>query len=105
MTAAMRQSQVGRDESDRSLPASIPWSELEGLHGKIGRHFARSEPRARALSYLHGLLTPLDRKNGRRIARLAEESRPDGMQRLLTRAQWSADAVRDELQDYVKVQV
>jgi SRSO17 transposase len=54
---------------------------------------------------LHGLLTPLDRKNGRRIARLAEESRPDGMQRLLTRAQWSADAVRDELQDYVKVQV
>jgi SRSO17 transposase len=48
-----------------------------------------------------GLLAPLERKNGRRLADFADEARPDGMQRLLTRAKWSADAVRDEVQDYV----
>jgi hypothetical protein len=80
---------------------AVPWSEVEAMHGRIGRHFARSEPRDRAVSYVLGLLAPLDRKNGRRLADFAEESRPDGMQRLLTRARWNADAVRDELQDYV----
>jgi SRSO17 transposase len=71
------------------------------MHGRIGRHFARSEPRDRAINYVLGLLAPLDRKNGRRLADFAEESRPDGMQRLLTRARWNADGVRDELQNYV----
>jgi SRSO17 transposase len=81
---------------------AVPWSEVEALHRRIGRHFARSEPRDRARNYVLGLLAPLDRKNGRRLADFAEESRPDGMQRLLTRARWNADAVRDELQDYVR---
>lgn len=80
---------------------SVPWSELDALHQRIGRHFARSEPRLRALRYIRGLLASPDRKNGRRLADFAQEQRPDGMQRLLTRASWSAEAVRDELQDYV----
>jgi SRSO17 transposase len=80
---------------------AVPWSEVEQLHTRIGRHFARAEPRERALNYLLGLLAPLGRKNGRRLADFAEERRPDGMQRLLTRAKWSADGVRDDLQDYI----
>jgi hypothetical protein len=85
----------------RAGQPSIPWSELDALHQRIGRHFARSEPRLRARRYIQGLLASHDRKNGRRLADFAEEQRPDGMQRLLTRASWSAEAVRDEVQDYV----
>jgi SRSO17 transposase len=91
--------------ADRGWPSAISWSELDALHARLGRHFARSEPRQRALSYLHGLLAPLERKNGRSLAQFAEESRADGMQRLLSQAKWSSDAVRDELQDYVTEQL
>jgi SRSO17 transposase len=87
---------------DAAVPSSIPWSDLVALHTRIGVHFVRSEPRERALSYLSGLLAPLERKNARRLADFAHEARPDGMQRLLTQAKWSCDAVRDEVQDYVK---
>ena len=38
--------------------------ELEDLHGRIAHHFARPEPRRRALSYLKGLTGALERKNG-----------------------------------------
>jgi SRSO17 transposase len=82
-------------------PGVSLWSELDLLHARIGRHFARSEPRDRALAYLRGLLAPIERKNGWSLARYADESRPDGMQRLLTRASWDPDAVRDEIQDFV----
>lgn len=90
---------------DGDWPSAISWSELDALHARIGRHFARAEPRQRALSYLHGLLAPLERKNGRSLALFAAESRADGMQRLLSQAKWSSDAVRDELQDYVAEQM
>jgi SRSO17 transposase len=86
---------------DDDWPSAISWSELDALHARIGRHFARSEPRQRALSYLHGLLAQLERKNGRSLAHFAEESRADGMQRLLSQAKWSSDAVRDEVQDFI----
>src|SRR5215217_7961117 len=52
---------------------------LEEVHARIAGRFARSEPRARVLAYLRGLLGQLERKNG-----------------------WTlADAVRDELRSYV----
>ena len=74
---------------------------LETLHQRIGRHFRRVEPRRRALRYLHGLLSPCARKNGWQIAEITGEATPDGMQRLLTAAQWDAHAVRDDLRAYV----
>jgi SRSO17 transposase len=40
-------------------------------------------------------------KNGWTIAEAAGDATPDGMQRLLNRADWDADAVRDDLRDYV----
>ena len=63
--------------------------------------FVRAEPRQRALAYLRGLLSQTERKNGWQLAELAGEVTPDGMQRLLSTAQWDADQVRDDLQQYV----
>src|SRR3954465_4835110 len=78
------------------------WAEgLEEVHRRIAGAFARSEPRARVLDYLRGLLGQLERKNGWTLAEAAGEVSPDGMQRLLRTADWNAEAVRDELRDYV----
>src|SRR3954454_19640425 len=74
---------------------------LEQVHARIAGVFARSEPRARVLAYLRGLLGRLERKNGWTLAEAAGEVSPDGMQRLLRTADWNADAVRDELRAYV----
>jgi hypothetical protein len=57
--------------------------ELEHLHARIAPRFARPEPRLRALAYLKGIVSSLERKNGWQLAEGAGESRPDGMQRLL----------------------
>ena len=82
------------------------WDEqFHSLHERIARHFARSEPRRRALAYLKGLTSPCERKNGWQLAEVAEESCPDGMQRLLNHAVWNADAVRDDLRQYVVEQL
>src|SRR4051794_29083057 len=74
---------------------------LAEVHARIAGAFARSEPRARVLASLRGLLGQLERKNGWTLAEAAGEVSPDGMQRLLRTADWNADAVRDELRDYV----
>jgi len=45
------------------------WSgELVALHGQIAPRFCRAEPRARALRYLRGLLSSVQRKNGWQLA-------------------------------------
>jgi SRSO17 transposase len=75
--------------------------ELERLHARIAHHFARPEPRRRALAYLKGIVSSVERKNGWQLAEHAGESRPDGMQRLLNSAVWDADLVRDDLRAYI----
>jgi SRSO17 transposase len=78
------------------------WAEeLAALHQQVGRHFYRAEPRRRALAYLRGLLSTVERKNGWQLAEFAGEATPDGIQRLLQSSRWDADAVRDDLRDYV----
>lgn len=80
----------------------VAWGEqLEEVATRLGRYFVRHEPRQRAMAYLQGLLSEVPRKNGWQLAEQAGEGTPDGMQRLLSTAVWSADAVRDELQAYV----
>jgi SRSO17 transposase len=74
---------------------------LEEVHARIASRFARSEPRERVLAYVRGLLAPVERKNSWTLAERAGEANPDGMQRLLGAADWDADAVRDDLRDYV----
>ena len=75
--------------------------ELAALHARIARHFARAEPRQHVLTYLKGLLGPLERKNGWHIAEWAGDQTPDGVQRLLSKAKWDAGLVRDDLQRYI----
>ena len=86
-----------------TVEAVTAWSmELAQLHRRIAPRFARAEPRQRALAYLQGLLSPVERKNGWQLAEEAGEVSPDGMQRLLNTAHWDADAVRDDLVVYVR---
>src|SRR5581483_11726577 len=75
--------------------------ELDAVAGRIGRHFARSEPRRRAARYIRGLLSATERKNGWQLAEHLGDPTPDGVQHLLARADWDADAVRDDLLAYV----
>ena len=78
------------------------WAEEVDVVGEqIGRHFARSEPRRRAIGYVRGLLSGTERKNGWQLAEHLGDPTPDGVQHLLARADWDADAVRDDLLGYV----
>ena len=74
---------------------------LDALHARIAGRFARAEPRRRALAYLRGLLGNVGRKNGWQLAEHAGERTPDGIQRLLSTADWDPDLVRDDLRAYV----
>jgi SRSO17 transposase len=74
---------------------------LEAIHTRISHHFARSEPRQRALAYLKGLLGNVERKNGWQLAEYVGDSTPDGIQRLLNSYDWDADQVQEDLRNYV----
>jgi SRSO17 transposase len=76
-------------------------AELDRVHERIAGRFARAEPRARVREYVSGLVAGLERKNGWTLAEWAGEVSPDGMQRLLRRADWDVDEVRDDVRDYV----
>ena len=69
--------------------------------GRVAGRFSRVEPRRRVRALLLGLLAGLPRTNCWTIAEHAGDGSPDGMQHLLARARWDADAVRDDLRDYV----
>jgi SRSO17 transposase len=76
-------------------------AELDQLVERIGPYFARSETRRRALTYLQGLLSPVERKNSWQLAEASGYTTPYGVQHLLGRAVWDGDGVRDELRSYV----
>jgi SRSO17 transposase len=85
---------TGRDVRD--------WAdELDVVADRLAGFFARSEPRARAVGYIRGLLGTAERKNGWQLAEELGDPTPDGVQHLLARALWDADAVRDDLARYV----
>src|SRR6266849_7593720 len=74
---------------------------LSQLHQRLSPHFARPEPRRHALLYLQAIMSDIPRKNGWQIAEHARQPRPYGMQRLLSRAIWDEEGVRDELRAFV----
>jgi SRSO17 transposase len=78
------------------------WSAtLDALHERIAHCFARVEVRERVRRYLAGLLDRVERKNGWQLAEAIGEFGAKGVQRILNAATWDADAVRDDLRDYV----
>jgi len=68
---------------------------------RMGAQFARREVRWRAWAYIRGLLSPIERKNGWQVAEVNGETTPYGVQHLLGRAIWDADALRDDVRPYV----
>src|SRR5215471_14493907 len=79
--------------------------ELDRVHERIAGRFGRAEPRARVREYVSGLVAGVERKNGWTLAEWAGEVSPDGMQRLLRRADWDVDGVRDDVRAYVLEQL
>src|ERR671914_850481 len=85
---------------------AVDWARgLDGLVERIAPRFRRREPRTRVVSYLRGLLSPVERKNGWQLAEAAGDRTPDGVQDFLARMRWDADQVRDDLQTYVIAQL
>ncbi|MFE6555248.1 IS701 family transposase [Streptomyces sp. NPDC057746] len=69
--------------------------------GRIAGQFVRVEPRRRARAFVLGLLSDLPRKNCWTLAEHAGDANPYGLQHLLSRAKWDADAVRDDIRGFV----
>lgn len=68
---------------------------------RLAPHFKRYEPLRHAAALLQGLISGLEKKNCWTIAEHRGQATPDGLQHLLGRARWDADAVRDDLRGYV----
>jgi SRSO17 transposase len=77
------------------------WTAFGAVIDRIASRFARYEPVRHAAGLMLGMLAGLDRKNCWTIAEHRGDRTPDGLQHLLSRAKWDADAVRDDLRDYV----
>ncbi|WP_435861180.1 transposase [Streptomyces nigrescens] len=78
------------------------WREaFEVVMSRIAGRFAQVETRLRGGRLVMGLMSDLPRKNCWTIAEWAGETTPHGMQHLLCRASWDADAVRDDVREYV----
>ena len=91
-----------QDDNEQELAAIRSWSNtLAEVEHRIGQHFARSEARNRAMDYLRGLMSQVERKNSWQLAEALGGSSPYGIQHLLGRALWDVDVVRDELCQYV----
>jgi len=79
--------------------------EIEGIAVRIGSRFVRREQRLHAGRYLQGLISRVQRKNGWQLAEQLGEVTPVNLQHFIARAEWDADAVRDDLQSYVVEQL
>ena len=82
------------------------WTEgFNDLWRQAGGCFRRHDLRRRAEGYVQGLLGNVGRKNGWQLAEYLGDETPHGVQRLLARASWNADAVRNELFRYARENV
>jgi len=80
----------------------VDWRDaLDGLKTWIGPALGRVETRASAEAFIDGVLSSAERKTGWMLAEHAGHARPYRMQSLLGRSNWSADALRDHVRDYV----
>ena len=76
--------------------------EFEELWKSVGVCFFRHDLRGRAEGYVRGLLGRIERKNGWQLAEYLGDATPHPVQRLLDRAVWNADTVRDEILRYTR---
>lgn len=73
---------------------------------QIGKVFAGEAGFKTAKKYITGLLNPaIERKNGWQTAEALGDATPYAIQQFLYRGRYSADALRDELRDYVNAEI
>jgi hypothetical protein len=77
----------------------------EGLCARLAGRFARVEPRRQAQAFVRALVVPVSTRSCRQLAEAAGDGTPDRMQRLLARARWDHDGVRDDLRAWVVAQL
>lgn len=78
------------------------WSqEFSDFLALFAHRFPRVESRRQATSYLRGLLSELERKNGWTLAETAGENGPERLQRLLNFYAWDTDGLRDDIRTTV----
>lgn len=70
---------------------------FDTVMGRIAGRFTRIEPRRTARAFVLGLLAGLPRMNCWTISEHAGDATPDKMQRLLSRAKWDANEIRDDV--------
>ena len=86
--------------ADEERVAATCGAEVEAVAARLRRRFHRPEAAAHAADYLRGLLAEVERKNGWQVAEQAGYAHPRGIQRVLDRYAWDADAVRDDVRTY-----
>ncbi|WP_442819823.1 IS701 family transposase [Streptomyces sp. NBC_00841] len=78
------------------------WSDVfDDFVARFAGRFGRVESRRRVVSYLRGLLSETERKNGWTLAETVGDDGPQGMQRVLNHYVWDAEALRDDVRDAV----
>ena len=74
---------------------------VEAAAGLLGLHVRRPEARRHATDYLRGLIADVERKNGWQLAEHVGYAHPRGIQRVLARYAWDAEALREDLRRWV----
>lgn len=90
---------------DELVVATAMASLVTEVGAMLGAHMQRREAAAHAVDYLRGLLAPVARKNGWQLAEQAGYDHPRGIQRVLARYVWDAEAVRDALRTWVTTEL
>jgi SRSO17 transposase len=89
------------DGAGDSVDADAWLEEFDRAFARIAGRFGRVEPRRRARTLLLALLSDVDTRSRWQLAEQTGDATPHGMQRLLGKAVWDADAVRDDVRGYV----
>lgn len=80
----------------------VEWSaSFEAFCGRFAARFPRVESRRQMCSYVRGLLSESERKNGWTLAETVGDAGPERMQRLLNFYAWDTDGLRDDVRDVV----
>ncbi|GAB3359701.1 hypothetical protein GCM10027360_20840 [Amycolatopsis echigonensis] len=80
----------------------VEWSAgFDAFCGRFAARFPRVESRRQMRSYVRGLLSEVERKNGWTLAEAAGDIGPERMQRLLNFYAWDTEGVRDDVRDVV----
>lgn len=87
--------------ADEDTIAAACAREVEDAGWRLRRHFRRPAAYGHAADCLRGLVAEVERKNGWQLAERAGYAHPRGIQRVLDRYAWDADAVRDDPRAYV----